>query len=98
MLEERNWFVITLHGNMYQSGLPDLYAAHKLYGSRFIEVKLPGMVGSTFTPAQKDVFPRLLAHGTGIWILTGANAIELQKLFVPCNCEEYLLKKAFKRR
>lgn len=84
-LRNRGWFVLVTHGNMYQSGFPDLYATHSRYGSRWIEVKLPEMKGSHFTNAQKDTFPKLTANGTGIWILTGANEQEYRKLFQGAN-------------
>ena len=79
------------------SGWPDLYATHFKYGQRWVEVKLPGMKGSTFTSAQLEWFPQMIAHGTPIWILTGATGMEYDKLFRPQNFSEihahYFLKR-----
>lgn len=93
LLQLRGWYVKVLHGNKYQSGLPDLYATHKVHGTRFIECKLPGMVGSAFTKAQREVFPKLIDNGTSIWILVAATEYEYKKLFCPSNFMEYWLIK-----
>jgi hypothetical protein len=98
-LEVRGWFVIITHGNAYQSGLPDLYATHKKFGGRWIEVKLPGMVGSKFTNAQLEVFPKLCLNGSPVWVLTGATKDEYDKLFTmkQGNFEVYLIQQMYKR-
>jgi len=80
------------HGNLYQRGFPDLYATHFKFGPRWIEVKLPNMKGSRFTPAQMESFPKLRANGTRIWILTAATESEYQKLFKPDNVQYYLME------
>lgn len=69
------------HGGMYQSGFPDLYCTHEKYGQRWIEVKLPDMQGSKFTPAQKKHFPELVENGTPIWIFTAASETQYKLLF-----------------
>ena len=84
-LRSREWFVKHLHGNAYQSGFPDLWACHSKYGHRWIEVKLPEMKGSRYTPAQLDNFPKLCAHGSGVWVLTAATDSEYAKLWKPSN-------------
>jgi hypothetical protein len=86
----RGWFIIKLHGSMYQSGLPDLYCTHKTYGMRFVEVKNP--LAFSFTVAQKDIFPKLIANGTGVWVLVSDSEEELQKLFKPHNYWHFCLK------
>lgn len=88
MLRMKGWYVMATHGNMYQSGFPDLYATHSIYGTRWIEVKRPS--GYSFTPAQLDHFPKLSAHGTRIYILTAATEEEYKKLFGPANWHMYL--------
>ena len=93
MLKGLDWLVIKLHGNLFQSGLPDLYAVHRKYGARWIEVKLPEMKGSRFTPRQLEVFPLLKAHGTDVWILTAATPSEYNKLFGPGNFHIYMYHK-----
>jgi len=89
-LRVRGWYVMQTHGNMYQSGFPDLYATHSTYGVRWIEVKNPEHYA--FTPAQMDCFPKMCANGSRIWILTGATDMEYDKLFKPCNWYSYLFK------
>lgn len=90
-LKLRGWYAKSLHGGKFQSGMPDIFTCHANYGIRLIEVKLPGMVGSKFTVAQKKEFPLMIKHGALIWILTGATDAEYAKLFKKQNCSEYLL-------
>lgn len=80
-LRVREWFVRHIHGSAYQSGWPDLWCCHAEFGHRWVEVKLPGMVGSRFTPPQLLMFPQLCANGSGVWVLTGANDTEYKKLW-----------------
>ncbi len=90
MLQGKGWFVKSTHGNIYQSGFPDLFACHSRYGQRWIEIKRPDMKGSHFTGAQLDDFPKFCAHGSGIWILTAATEREYEKLFARPNWYQYL--------
>lgn len=87
-LKVRDWFVKVLHGNMYQSGMPDLYAINRKYGRRFIEVKNPKKF--KFTPAQWADFVRMVAEGERIWVLTAATDEEYEKLFQPPNLWVYM--------
>ena len=87
-LEERGWFCLETYGNAYQSGLPDVFACHKTYGSKWIEFKNPD--GYKFTAAQSDVFPRFAAEGVGIWILDGDTDVHINKLDGPANWHTYL--------
>ena len=89
MLTLYGWYVKPTHGNMYQWGFPDLFACHSSYGQRWIEVKLPNMQGSRFTPAQLESFPKLCANGSGVWILTAATDHEYEKLFEKSNYWQY---------
>ncbi len=84
----RGWFVKETHGNMYQSGFPDLYCCKRRYGTRWIEVKNPESY--RFTPAQMETFPRLTAEGVGVWILVAATEREYDKLFKPANWWTFL--------
>ena len=88
MLRERGWFVKNTHGNMYQHGLPDLFAAKRRYGSRWIEIKNPESF--KFTPAQWEDFPQFIAQGIGIWVLVAATETEYQKLFQKPNLWIYM--------
>lgn len=87
----KGWLVMSTHGNLFQMGFPDLYAASKRYGTRWIEVKNP--VAFSFTPAQLEYFPKLVAAGVGVWILTAATESEYEKLFKPCNWYQFLIWK-----
>jgi len=88
MLRNYEWYVKVAHGNMYQSGFPDLYCTHARYKQRWIEVKNPDKY--KFTAAQLTDFPLLTANGTGIWILVAATEKEYKKLFQPPNWYQYL--------
>ena len=87
-LRIRQWYVKHTHGNMYQSGFPDLFASHPRYGMRWIEVKNPEQYA--FTPAQLENFPLMCAHGAHIWILVAPTEEEYAKLFKPYNWFFYL--------
>ena len=87
MLRGHEWFVRVMHGNLYQTGFPDLFASHRSYGIRLIEVKNP--VKYSFTPAQLETFPMFAANGAGIWILVAATEDEYKKLFRPPNWYHY---------
>ena len=87
-LKMRDWYCKETHGNMYQSGFPDIYACHKRYGARWIEVKMP--TGYSFTPAQIDTFPEFAAKGIGVWILTAATEYQYNLLFGPPNWHMFL--------
>lgn len=95
LLQGRGWIVRIVHGSLYQSGLPDLYATHKQYGPRWIEVKLPNMIGSRWTAAQQKTFPELSSNGSPIWIMVSDSESEYRKLFQPENWLEYFLLKNF---
>jgi hypothetical protein len=69
-LRDRNWHVERMIGNMFQEGIPDIYAFRRDFGSRWIDVKAPGKY--SFTKAQKRKWPVWDSVGIGIWILTGA--------------------------
>ena len=84
-LLERDWFAKDTHGNAIQSGFPDMYADHAMYGVRWIEFKNPESY--KFTPAQISIFPKINA---GVWIVTACNQFEYDKLFRPANWYFYL--------
>lgn len=85
MLRRKGWFVKRMACNAYQFGVPDLFACHKRFGHRWIEVKLPNMKGSKYTKAQLEDFPKLSNNGSGVWVLTAATQREYEKLKSPPN-------------
>lgn len=93
MLDRYGWIVRKMVAGAYNEGWPDLYAIHKSHGVRWIEVKLPNMVGSRWTPAQKHWFPIMENNGCPIWVLVAASESEYKKLFMPSNWFEYMLLK-----
>lgn len=88
LLRYKGWFVKETHGNMFQSGFPDLFCCHSRYGQRWVEVKLPK--GSKFTAAQLEDFPKICANGSGVWVLIAATEHEYCKLFDKYNWYLYL--------
>ena len=88
-LRRYEWTTFRTHGNEYQSGFPDLYAMHRTYGARWIEVKNP--VKYEFTPAQLKTFPVFQSCGVGVWVLTSDDDSEIKKLHGPANWFVYLL-------
>lgn len=97
-LEGRGWYINVMHGNLYQKGIPDLYAVKAIGRSgpgkrtqgiqRWIEVK--NAESFEFTRAQLHNFSEWTQRGCGIWILVAANEVEYRKLFDPPNWTFYL--------
>lgn len=87
-LKIRDWWVKIMHGNMFQSGVPDLYIAHARYGTRWVEVKNP--LAYRFTQPQLEDFRHMSAKNVGIWVLVAATHEEYNKLFLPPNWMMYL--------
>jgi len=90
MLRQKGWFVKRVPGNAFLAGMPDLFATHKYFGIRLVEVKLPNMKGSRFTKAQLETFPKLCANGAGVWVLTADTQKEYEILKGPSNWWHYL--------
>lgn len=82
------WYVKIIHGSMYQSGFPDLFACHSKYGVKLIEVK--NKDAYHFTAAQLDEFPKLVANGASVYVLTSADDSEINKLRGGSNWYWYL--------
>jgi hypothetical protein len=89
-LKARGWNVEHTHGNLFQTGFPDLYVAHKKWGTRWIDCKQPKKY--SFTRDQRRKWPVWEAYGIGIWILTAATQAEYDKLFKPPNWRGYWKK------
>lgn len=87
-LKGHGWQSHIMHGNRFQSGIPDLYTIHPRNGTRWIDAKVEGRYN--FTKAQKLVWP--LWHfefNVGIWILTDGSEKQYQRLFKPPNWLDY---------
>jgi len=93
MLQRHGWLVRVMKADEDHVGWPDLFACHFTYGIRLIEIKLPDMKGSRFTPAQEEWFPKMEANGARIWILTSDSEAEYQKLFKASNYNYYRMMK-----
>jgi hypothetical protein len=93
-LRAQGWYVMKMHGNEFQKGFPDLFCSHKDHGIKLIEVKRPGMKGSSFTDAQLKAFPEMTRNGAPVYVITGAEDHELRKIFGKSNWWTYL--KAYK--
>lgn len=90
MLQGKGWFCMVTVGNMYQSGFPDIFACHTRFGHRWIEVKRADG-NSRLEASQMENFPKLCAHGSGVWILTAATEHEYRKLVsAPCNWHTFI--------
>jgi hypothetical protein len=81
-LRADEWHCVDLHGNTFSHGFPDLYACHRTWGSRWIEVKIE----PRFTPSQKRVFREMTEHGVPIWVL---RSDDVKVLFRRANVGEY---------
>lgn len=86
-LRARDWLVERFIGNAWQTGIPDLLAHHPQWGSRWIDVKVEGKY--SFTKAQRIKWPLWDKYQLGIWILTGADQANYDKLFAPPNWRDY---------
>ncbi|MEN6367659.1 MAG: hypothetical protein ABFC88_12665 [Thermoguttaceae bacterium] len=86
-LKARGWRVERTHGNLYQTGFPDLYVMHKKWGTRWIDCKQPKKY--SFTKAQRIKWPLWEEMGVPIWILTAATQEEYDKLIGPPNWRHY---------
>jgi hypothetical protein len=95
-LEAEGWHVEVFACNAFQHGIPDLYAFHKKWGERWIDLKNPKKY--CYTRDQKAKWPVWESAGIGIWIIVAATADEYDKLFQPPNWRKYEKKKKTKTK
>ena len=72
-LRYKGWFVQNIHGNIFQSGLPDMFCSHPNYPNRWVELKTPTRSNHKhggLAPNQISKFKEMEAAGCGVWILT----------------------------
>lgn len=87
-LHMAGWKTRKIHGNKFQSGLPDLYAYHKIHGQRWIEIKDPK---GKLLDSQVKVITEFSKYGVGVWILE--SSADLPKLYGKPNSADYILDK-----
>lgn len=85
-LRIEEWIVKVTHGNKYQFGLPDLFAAHKRYGTRWIEIKTE--IGYRITSAQFHTFKAFSSKNIGVWCLNTSD--DIFKLHYAANWYSYI--------
>jgi len=91
-LKDRGWLVQRMSADAFLNGFPDLFCAHKKWGTRWIEVKQPE--GYTLTQAQRRKWALWDELGIGIWILTAATQEEYNKLYKLPNWRNFVKDKS----
>jgi len=79
------WHLEKLHGNKYQSGLPDYVAMHIRFGLVWIETKAPG---GKLSQRQHQKFAVLEEKGQKIFVLE--NETHYGRLFTTPNWRQYI--------
>ena len=74
ILKADGWVTEKMHGNQYQSGIPDLYCFHRKHGHRWVEIKTEK---GRLTHAQGVTFKAWEKAGLGVYILTHHSEINL---------------------
>ena len=86
-LHDRGWHTIIMHGNLFQSGVPDLFCGHLEYGMRWIDAKNP--TSYSYTTAQIKLWPKWENVGVGVYILFEGDDANYDLLFKPPNFRKY---------
>jgi hypothetical protein len=79
-LHKNDWYAKSTHGNAFQSGIPDVYCCHRVYGPRWVEVKRPKL--GHLEDSQYEVFSEWEQRNVGVWLLKEP---DLSPLFKPPN-------------
>ena len=70
LLKARGWHVENIHGNQFQSGLPDAFICKDGHTSRWVEFKVfDNWFKVELTIAQRIKFPLLSSQGVKIYII-----------------------------
>jgi hypothetical protein len=85
-MEQEGWLTEKVHGNLYQSGWPDLFCHHLTHGARWIELKRSAK--TKLRPSQVGLFTRWSHYGVNVWVLTGPEDYVL--LFKPPNWRNHV--------
>lgn len=75
-MEEEGWLTEKMHGNKFQSGIPDLYCYHPEHGHKWVEVKT---AKGYLTSAQGAKFKNWEKYDLGVYILISFKEIPLLK-------------------
>lgn len=82
---DHGWLIVPMVGNEFLKGYPDTIWHHKQFGIRHVETKSSrGKLRTT----QIEMFMKLEAHGTGVWVLEHAGDYPL--IFKEPNWHFYL--------
>lgn len=73
-------YVKKLHGNAFQSGLPDLLVISKQWGTIFVEVKTPR---GKLSPRQINEFAKMSRVGAKIFVINNADNWDIVKTKKP---------------
>ena len=85
LMESSEWCVEKTHGSMYQSGFPDFLCMHLVWGTKWIENKVPG---GRLRPSQISKFLIWEKAGAEIFVCTGPK--DYYKIFEHPNWGEFL--------
>ncbi len=83
-MEARGWFLKKLHGNKFQSGMPDYVAFHATYKMRWIENKT---LEGRLKPSQVRCFTEMAEKGEKIYVCF--DEVDYDKLFGPDNWRDF---------
>lgn len=89
LMEDRGWMVKKTHGSGFSKDWPDLFTHHPIYGTRWIELKVPGPSGR-LSDGQIREFSKWKMFNCGVWVLTSEKDYEL--LFKGANFGYYLMR------
>jgi len=79
-LEYKGWFVQNIHGNKFQSGLPDMFISRLSHPQRWVELKTPARArekNGGLSPRQMEKFMNMDRAGCLIYVLTAVDQFTL---------------------
>lgn len=88
-MEARGWLVEKVTASAYLIGWPDVFACHREFGQRWIEMKRPNV--GRLNDDQRRVFMKWHNAGVRIWVVTSVEEYGL--LFKEPNWFWYTLPK-----
>ena len=91
-MKTRGWYSENIHGNQFQSGLPDSYFFHEDYTPRWIEFKVKRGNSIKLTTAQKKKFPVLIAKNVPVYIVASEDLRKRGFAFDEEKCKYFYAK------